>query len=176
MSLRQRPHLNNQTRLLQLTQIRLAQRTRRKYATAQLVRQRLLSRQNQSRLRETDTCEIVHAAVPAHAAVHTLGVVRVRDVGVGDGAPFDEFLFDLSEFRISEAAMGITDSNINLLFRWALARLVNEFLQQPPYWRQNKRHESRCQRDVECEARQVVPRLHVRAEPEVGSVKSALIV
>jgi hypothetical protein len=56
----------------------------------------LLAGNSDSRFGEQHASEVVHAAVVAHAAHDALRVAGVRDVGVGECAPFDEFKGGLS--------------------------------------------------------------------------------
>jgi hypothetical protein len=61
----------------------------------------LVARNSDSSFGEQHASEVVHAAVVAHAAHDALGVAGVRNVGVGEGAPFDEFFAGLSVVCVS---------------------------------------------------------------------------
>lgn len=60
------------------------------------MRRRLVSGNGDRSLGEQQTSEIVHAAVVAHAAHHTLRIGGIRDIGVSNCTPFDEFFAGLS--------------------------------------------------------------------------------
>jgi hypothetical protein len=91
--LRHHPNLRKQPTLLHSLKIRPPQCRGRQQPSAYLV-----SRGRVFVAGDSDGCfseqhagEVVQTAVVAHATHNTLGVGRICDVGVRDGAPFDEF-------------------------------------------------------------------------------------
>jgi hypothetical protein len=98
---RHRPNLSNQPTLLHPLQKRFSQRSRRQQPSAHLMRGSLVARNSDSSFGEQHAGEVVHAAVVAHATHDAFGIAGVRNVGVGEGAPFDEFFAGLSVVCVS---------------------------------------------------------------------------
>jgi hypothetical protein len=144
------------------------------------MRRCLVPRNSDSRFREEHASEVVHAAIVAHAAHDALRVAGVRNVGVGEGAPFNEFFTRLSmglvrtlSFRVE---LGMRESGKGLLFTRSIAGLGDEALEKPADGREKEEQETEGQGEVDDYPADESFGAHVGAQVEVGTVELAALV
>lgn len=84
----QRSDLMDQSGLLQALQVRRAKRRRRQHTSAQLMGKRVVACDGDGSFSEEDTRQVIHAAVPAHTSMGSLGIVLIRNIRIGYCSPF----------------------------------------------------------------------------------------